>query len=57
MTEQKIQFSEVCDPLKWDTDAGVITFASTEDALKAEKLFNNMQQEIERLRGKNDNHN
>lgn len=52
MTEQKIQFSEVFDPLKWDTDAGVITFASTEDALKAEKLFNDMQKEIERLKGK-----
>jgi hypothetical protein len=33
------------DPMKWDTDGGVIQFATPEDATKAAELFRRIQDE------------
>jgi hypothetical protein len=47
----KLLFTTSNNPLSWDTDEfGVITFASHEEAKKAERLFQEMQDEINRLR-------
>lgn len=46
----KFNFSVPNDPLKWEVQGGdFITFATNEDAKKAEDLFNGMLAEIERL--------
>ncbi len=46
-----IEFSSVSNPLSWDSEEfGSITFASHEEAKKAERLFQQMADEIMRLR-------
>lgn len=48
----RVMFSDVQMPTTWTcTDFGAIEFKTNDDARKAEALFNELQAEINRLRG------
>lgn len=40
---KEIKYSAINDPLSWNTDIGVINFATPEDAKRAELLMNRIQ--------------